>query len=66
MAGMLGMEDLQALYLEGAYSRTEHRLGPVPPGRYTVSATGEGFSGERRLTLRGEPERIVTLTLDPD
>jgi hypothetical protein len=64
VTGMLGLEDLQTLYLEGAYSHTEHRIGPVPPGRYTIEAHGSDFAGERRLTLRGEPERAVTLILD--
>jgi hypothetical protein len=64
VTGMLGLEDLQMLYMDGAYSRTEHRLGPVPAGRYTVHASGAGLSGERRLTLRGEAERTLTLTLE--
>ena len=64
VAGMTGLAELQALYLDRAYSRTEHRLGPLPPGRYTVQASGAGLNGERRVTLRGEAERVISVVLD--
>ncbi|MEZ6013993.1 MAG: carboxypeptidase-like regulatory domain-containing protein [Planctomycetota bacterium] len=63
VSGMFGMTDLQDLYLDGAYSRTEHRLGPLAPGRYTISARSGELSGERRVTLRGEPERSISVSL---
>ncbi len=64
VAGMTGLAELQELYLDRAYSRTEHRLGPLPPGRYTVQANGAGLRGERRVTLRGEAERVISIVLD--
>lgn len=63
VSSFLGMTDLQALYGQAGLSTTEHRVGPIPPGRYTVrawageltavkSATVRGDEGERRLTVR--------------
>lgn len=63
MGGTLGMQDLQTLYLEGTFSTTEHRLGPLPPGKYKLSAVNDGGSATKSVRLRGEPEKKVTLRL---
>ena len=63
MQGMFGMPDFQALYLEGAFSPTEHRLGPLPPGKYKVHAESGGVSASKSVRLRGEAEKMVTVRL---
>ncbi len=61
--GMFGMDDLQSLYMEGGFSPTEHRLGPLPAGRYRVEAeNAEGKSTSKPVTLSGG-ERKLTLRL---
>lgn len=64
-ASFFGMDDLQVLYMEGAFSPTEHRLGPLPPGKYRIEARSETGSKSKPVTLRGEPERKITLRLKP-
>ncbi|MEM7518217.1 MAG: carboxypeptidase-like regulatory domain-containing protein, partial [Planctomycetota bacterium] len=62
---MFGIEDLQLLYGEGGFSPTEHRLGPLPPGKYKVIARGEdGKKATKPVRIKaGESERRVTLRL---
>ncbi|MFT5051557.1 MAG: hypothetical protein ACI8QZ_002976 [Chlamydiales bacterium] len=61
--GMFGMEDLQVLYLDGGFSPTEHRIGPLPPGKYRVYAESDGLSASKPVTLRGNEERKLTVRL---
>ena len=64
VGGMMSIQAMQSIFNEGASSR-EQRVGPLPPGRYTVRATTpEGESQERRVSLRGrETEKAVKLRL---
>ncbi len=62
-SAFFGMEDLQVLYLEGEFSPTEHRLGPLPPGKYRVEAKSANGSKSKPVTVRGEPERKITMRL---
>lgn len=63
-SGMFGAQDLQILYSEGGFSTKEQRLGPVPPGRYTIEATADGARAKKSVTVRaGMTERKVTLRL---
>jgi len=64
VSGMLGVSELQELYLDAAYSRSEHRLGPLAPGRYRIVVAIGAETSERSVTLRGEPDRNVTVFLD--
>lgn len=61
MTGAIGMSDLQALYMEGQFSPNEHRLGPLPPGKYTVTAVIDGIVVDKLARLRGEAQKKVTL-----
>jgi len=61
--GMFGMEDLQVLYLDGGFSPNEHRVGPLPPGKYRVYAESDGLSAAKPVTLRGNEERKLTVRL---
>ena len=55
---------MQALYSEAAFSTTERRIGPVPPGRYKVLAsTADGRSAKRYVTIDAGGERRVSLVL---
>ncbi len=63
LTGMVGVQDLQVLYLEGAFSPHEHRVGPLPPGRYRVSGSVGGKTATKTVRLRGEPEKKVTLRM---
>lgn len=63
MGAMFGMQDLQKLYLEGGFSPSEHRLGPLPPGKYRVIAEGEGIRANKPVTIRGGGERKLTVRL---
>ena len=65
LGSLLTLQAVQALFNSGA-SSTEQRLGPVPPGRYTVRATtAEGLVADRRVTIRArDEEKRVRLKLD--
>lgn len=64
VTGIFGLTELQELYQSGAYSRSEHRLGPLAPGRYRVLVRTASGEEDRRVTLRGEPECVINLTVD--
>jgi len=65
MGGMFSMQDLETLYMNGAFSPTEHRLGPLAPGRYEITArAADGRSATKRVLLGGAPEKRVTLRLE--
>ena len=61
--GMFGMDDLQMLYLDKGFSPNEHRIGPLPPGKYRVYAEAEGLEAAKPVTLRGGEERKLTVRL---
>ncbi|MEE8467437.1 MAG: carboxypeptidase regulatory-like domain-containing protein, partial [Planctomycetota bacterium] len=61
MTGLFGMQDMQALLMEGAFSPTQVRLGPLPPGKYRVTATVNGRTATKSVRLRGEPAKSTTL-----
>jgi hypothetical protein len=58
-ANLFGYQDLQYLYIEGGFSPTEHRFGPLPPGRYTVHGTAGEYSAKKPVTLKGGERRVV-------
>lgn len=62
--GNWSMADLMALFQGGSFSSKEQRVGPVPPGRYTIHAeTSQGLSATRRVTVSDQAERKVNLRL---
>ena len=63
VSGMVGMADMRALYIDGAFSTAEHRLGPLPPGKYRVRAEANGKVVEKPVRLRGNPEKRLTLRI---
>ncbi|MFT5152353.1 MAG: hypothetical protein ACI841_002351, partial [Planctomycetota bacterium] len=65
LTGMFSMADLQHIYMDGTFSPTEHRLGPLAPGKYRVEAwTSDGKRAAKSVTVRaGAVERKLTLRL---
>ncbi len=65
VTALLGIADIQALYQEGSFSPTEHRIGPLHPGKYKVHAwTDDGKSAKKNVVVEaGEREQRFTLKL---
>ena len=63
ITGMFGMADFQALYMEGEFNTTEYRLGPLPSGTYKVHASHAGQSESKRVRLRGDPEKRISIRI---
>jgi protocatechuate 3,4-dioxygenase beta subunit len=63
VGGMLSLPDLMKTIGKG-FSKTEQRVGPLPPGRYVVEATlDDGRHVKKPVTLAGQEERKLTLRL---
>ena len=64
--GMWSMSELMAAFSQGGFSSLDQRVGPLPPGKYRVIATGaDGLSANKPVTLRsGMDERKLNLRLD--
>lgn len=62
---LMTLEAMQAIFNEGV-STVEQRVGPFPPGRYTVRATmADGRTNDRRVRLRArDGEKRVKLKID--
>ncbi len=62
-AGLTSDAELERVVTEG-FSTTERRVGPLAPGRYTVSAQApDGRDARKSVTLRGQDDRKVRLRL---
>ena len=60
---MLGQEMWQTMFSEG-FSSTELKIGPLPPGKYRVMATGpNGETSNKPVTLSGQEERSMRIKL---
>lgn len=62
-ATLQGRELAEQILNEGL-SSTERKFGPLPPGKYTVTATANGKSAKQNLTLTSQDERQLRLRLD--
>jgi len=61
---LIGLNDLQTLYASTPFSTHEYRVGPIPPGKYTVVARSGELEATKLVTIRGdEGERRMTLRL---
>jgi len=61
VAGLSESDAKEKLLLEG-FSASEHRVGPLVPGRYRVVATGvDGSSAEKSITLAGRDEQRLRI-----
>jgi uncharacterized GH25 family protein len=62
--GMMSLEEIMAAFSQGRFSTKEQRVGPLPPGKYLVTATTkDGKTVNKPVTLSGQPERKLTLKL---
>ncbi len=61
---LVSLEDVQALFSQGFSSR-ERRIGPLPPGKYTATATApDGKDAKKSVVVEpGQEERHVKLRL---
>ncbi|MEW6074461.1 MAG: carboxypeptidase-like regulatory domain-containing protein [Planctomycetota bacterium] len=60
--GMLSLAEM--MQSQGTFAFSEQRVGPLPPGRYTVTAVAEdGRRMTKPVTLAGAPERHLKVRL---
>lgn len=52
----LGASDVSLLYYEGAVIEGRYRFANLPPGRYSIEASGRRLEGEAAVELRGDQE----------
>ncbi len=61
MAGLQSMQELMSIFT-GSFSTMEQRVGPLPVGRYKVSAVlDDGRSTSKNITVSGRSTRKVKL-----
>jgi protocatechuate 3,4-dioxygenase beta subunit len=64
VGGLLSLSEILEIFMQGRFSSTEPRIGPLPAGRYTVEAeAADGRSAKKLVTLSGQEERTVRLRL---
>jgi hypothetical protein len=62
VGGMLGLSEIMKMFSEGTFDPSQQRIGPLPPGKYTVRATiADGKSLTKPVTLSGQAERTLSI-----
>lgn len=62
--GLYSMVDLMKVMSDGAFDAKHQRIGPLPHGKYTITASNsDGTKATKSVTLVGMAERKVTLTI---
>ena len=59
--GMLGFTEMMTSFGETGFDVARRRIGPLPPGTYTVTATCAAGKASKPVTLDGQPERKLKL-----
>jgi hypothetical protein len=63
--GLWSLNDLMNALSGGGFSTDEQRVGPLPAGKYKISAIADdGRDAEKTVTLSGQEERPIRLRLD--
>ncbi len=64
VSGLLSMGMMQEMISEGLSSK-ERRVGPLPPGKYTLEATTpDGKTAKKRVTMKsGDNRRLIKMRL---
>ena len=64
VGGMLSLSEIMEIFMQGNFSSTEPRVGPLAAGRYKVVAEAmDGRKASKMVTLRGQKERSLKLRL---
>jgi len=65
VGGMISLAEVMQLFGEGGISSTEHKIGPLPQGKYKVKATSsDGKTVSKPVSLTGQAERKLTIRFD--
>jgi len=63
--GMFGLSELMEQFTKNGVDFSTSRIGPLPPGKYTVTArTADGKTGSKPVSLTGQPERKLTIRVE--
>jgi protocatechuate 3,4-dioxygenase beta subunit len=64
VSGMQTDDAMQEAFVQGI-SSTEQKIGPLPAGKYVVSATApDGTSAKKPVTLKGQDERKLVVRVE--
>ncbi|MBK7641622.1 MAG: carboxypeptidase regulatory-like domain-containing protein [Planctomycetes bacterium] len=64
-SGMFGLAEIMEQFTKNGLDFTTQRVGPLPPGKYTVTArTSDGKNGSKPVSLTGQPERKLTIRVE--
>jgi hypothetical protein len=64
VAGLLSYQELGERFNRGGMGGNEQKIGALPPGKYRVRAvTSDGRAAEKSVTLSGQAESRLTLSL---
>ena len=65
VGAMISLAEVMKLFGEGGLSSTEHKIGPLPQGKYKVKATSsDGKTVTKPVSLTGQAERKLTIRFD--
>ncbi|MFN0009841.1 MAG: carboxypeptidase regulatory-like domain-containing protein [Planctomycetota bacterium] len=65
VGGMISLAEVMELLGAGGISSTEHKVGPLPQGKYKVKATSsDGKTVSKPVSLTGQAERKLTIRFD--
>jgi hypothetical protein len=62
---MFSLAEVMKMFGEGGVSSSEHKVGPLPQGKYKVKATSAGGQTVTKpVSLVGQAERKLTIHFD--
>ncbi|HUR28550.1 MAG TPA: carboxypeptidase-like regulatory domain-containing protein, partial [Planctomycetota bacterium] len=62
--GIYSLSDLMKIMTEGGFDSKHQRIGPLPRGKYTVTASSAtGAKATKAIVLTGQSEKKITLKL---